>query len=111
MLNAEREITMKAKSKYYKGNAKAKRNGKGKTDKLLKGGVILMVALMLFAKANEPRIVGYTYDTGSTVWEMATRCCPNGLDAQEVAREIERLNGIENSVVYESVQYKVPIYE
>ena len=72
--------------------------------------VFALIAFMV-VKANEPRIVGYTYDTGNTVWEMAVRCCPNGLDTQVVAREIEMLNGIENSVVYEGVQYKVPIYE
>ena len=70
-----------------------------------------MVSMLLLAKITEPKIVGYTYDTGSTVWEMATRCCPARLDTQEVVREIEMLNGIENSVVYEGVQYKVPIYK
>lgn len=111
MQKGKRETVMKAKSRFCKGNGKAKRNGKGKSEKFLRVGVILMIALMLLAKANEPRIVGYTYDTGSTVWEMASRCCPEGIDMQSVAREIEKLNGIEDSIVYESVQYKVPIYD
>ena len=100
MLNAEREIIMKAKSR----KRKVRREFKAVLC------VVLMLISLSIAKANEPEIVGYTYDTGSTVWEMAERCCPNGMDTQTVVIEIERLNGIENSVVYEGVQYKVPIY-
>ena len=95
MLNAEREVVMKAKAKFN----------------LTVCILVLVMAVILLAKITEPRVVGYTYDTGNTVWEMASRCCPDGMDMQEVAREIERVNGIENSVVYDYMQYKVPVYE
>lgn len=73
--------------------------------------VVLVLASLLIAKANEPEIVGYTYDTGSTVWEMASRHCPYGMDMQEFVREIEKANGIENSTVYKNWTYKIPVYE
>ena len=102
MLNAEREreFIMKAKSR--------KRKVRREVKVIL--CAVLMLTSLLIAKANEPKVVGYTYDTGSTVWEMAERHCPKGMDMQEVVLEIEKANGIEDSVVYETMQYKVPIY-
>ena len=87
------------------------RKAKAKSRKLLTLCMLSLVAMMLLGKITEPRIVGYTYDTGSTVWEMAARCCPERMDTQEVVKEIEKLNGITDSVVCDGMEYKVPIYE
>lgn len=62
-------------------------------------------------KGNQNLIVGYTYSTGSTVWELAEKCCPDGMDIRDVVSEIEKINGIENAVVYDYVSYQIPIYE
>lgn len=79
--------------------------------------ILLVVMLVLSCisisiKGNERReIVDYTYDMGNTVWEIAQANCPDGMDIREFAREIERVNGIENHVVYGGVVYKVPVYK
>lgn len=97
---------MKAKSRISKKNRKAK---------VLFALVclILMVTtvLVVTAKGNHKKIVGYTYDTGSTVWEMAERNCPKNMDVRDFAKEIQKANGMENSVVYEYCLYKIPVYE
>ena len=66
---------------------------------------------ILVAKANEPKVVGYTYTSGSTVWDMAREYCPSEMDVRDFAYEIERINGIKNSVVSAREMYKIPIYE
>ena len=107
MLKAEREreIIMRAK-----GKAKySKRNGKGKL--IIALVCMLVVAITVMAKGNSRKVAGYVYDSGSTVWEMASKHCPYGMDTQEFAREIEKANGIENSVVYKNWTYKIPVYE
>lgn len=73
--------------------------------------IAMMLLFILGCKGNKPKIIGYTYDSGNTVWEMAQRCCPNNMDIREVVREIERVNKIKNSIIYDSKSYKVPIYQ
>lgn len=91
---------------------------KKRTGSVRKGNLIiiaLIISVVLCAmmiKGNEQReIVDYTYDMGNTVWEIAQANCPDGMDIREFAREIERVNGIENHVVYGGVVYKVPVYK
>lgn len=71
--------------------------------------------LLRFAVAREKaygrEIVDYTYDYGTTVWEMAERHCPDTLSVREMAREIERVNGIKNHIVYEGAMYKIPVFD
>lgn len=102
--------------KSNKGNRKGKGNcGKGNGDMQIIAVLLLCTMLCGTAgKANDRRqgkIIGYTYDSGSTVTEMAKRCCPDGMDIREVAREIEEINGIEDHIVYANVVYKVPVYK
>ena len=95
-----------------KGNLKNRKiNRKAKAKLLLVLLCFIVVAITVVAKGNHRRVVGYVYDSGSTVWEMALRHCPYGMDTQEFAREIEKANGIENSVVYKNWTYKIPVYE
>ena len=95
-----------------KGKARySKRNSKGKGKLILVVVCILVIVITIMAKANQREIVGYTYDSGSTVWEMAERNCPYGMDIRLFVREIEEVNGIENSTVYENHVYKIPVYE
>lgn len=91
---------------------KAKRtNGKRKAKLLLILACVVTVTFMVAAKGNQPKIVGYTYDSGSTVWEMAKKHCPDGMDIRHFVSEIEKANGIEDGVVYGNRTYKIPVYE
>lgn len=72
---------------------------------------ILIIMLTSFVKGNAPKIIGYTYASGNTVWEMAEKHCPKGMDVRYFAGEIERVNELKNSVVYEHYVYKIPVYE
>lgn len=90
-------------------NRKAKRKAKVKSLLVLLCFIIL--ATTVATKGNNRKVVGYIYDSGSTVWEMASRHCPYGMDTQEFAREIEKANGIKKSVVYKNWSYKIPVYE
>lgn len=105
MLNAgrEREFIMKAKSR--------KRKVRGEVKLLLVLVCILVVAITTLAKGNRREVIGYVYDSGNTVWEMAERHCPGGMDILEFAIEIEKANGIEDSVVHKNWSYKIPVYE
>lgn len=110
MLKKERErgIIMKAKSKIsVKGNYK----GKGKAKLLLILACIVVVIITVAAKGNHRGAVGYTYDTASTLWEMGEKHCPNDMDIRDFVSEIAKVNGIEDSVVYEDCLYKIPVYE
>ena len=91
---------------------KAKRtNGKGKAKLLLMLACIIAVTVMVAAKGKQPSIVGYTYDSGSTVWEMAKKHCPDGMDIGHFVSEIVKANGIEDGIVYGNRAYKIPVYE
>ena len=91
---------------------KAKRtNGKGKAKLLLIVACVIAVTVMVAAKGNQPKIVGYTYDSGSTVWEMAKKHCPKGMDIRHFVSEIEKANDIKDGIVYGNRTYKIPVYE
>lgn len=105
MHNAEREIEMINTRNKRKHNKQ-----KGKLKLYIAIGLIAVISIIA-TKGNQPKIIGYTYDSGDTVWEMAQRCCPSEMDIRDVVREIEVLNGIENAKIYANVLYQVPIYE
>ena len=73
--------------------------------------MVVTVTNTIITKANKPEVIDYTYDKGNTLWEIATRHCPNEININDFIREIEELNGIENYKIYDNVFYKVPIYE
>lgn len=105
MLNTERkgkrEMIMKAK----------RTKGKGKLKLVMFAVLVVIIMITAFAKGNTPKIVGYTYASGSTVWEIATENCPKGMDVRYFAKEIAKANGLENNVVYEHYAYKIPVFE
>ena len=105
MLKAERKIVMQAKM------SKRNRKMKAKAKLLLALICVSVVAITVMAKGSQPKVVGYVYDSGSTVWEMAKRHCPKGMDMQDFVSEIEKANGIEDSVIHENWAYKIPVYE
>lgn len=92
---------MKAKSIRAKARAKS----------IFVLACLVVVAITVAAKGKEPEIIGYRYDSGDTVWEMASRHCPNNMDIREFVREIEEVNGIENAIVYKGRNYKIPVYK
>ena len=87
------------------------KSSKGKLTVCVFAGLMMIVMLSAFAKGNPPKVVGYTYDSGNTVWEMATKHCPDGMKIRDFAKEIAKVNGIENNVVYANCSYKIPVYE
>lgn len=101
----ERETDMKGKLRTKKRNRKAK----GKL--ILTLSCIAIITFAVAAKGNKQEVVGYTYDSGSTVWEMAERNCPDGMDVRDVMMEIKKINGIEDGVVYKNKSYKIPVYD
>lgn len=98
-------MTMRGKSKI------SKRNGKAKSRLFVMLLSITAITFTVAAKGNQPKIVGYTYDTGSTLWDIAKEHCPDDMDVRDVIREIRKVNGIEGSVIYQNWLYKVPVYE
>ena len=93
-----------------KGKAKCGK-GKGKLVFALICFVLIVIAIVVTAKGNRRDVVGYIYDTGNTVWEMAVEHCPEGMEISRFAREIEKANGIVDSVVYSNRAYKIPVYQ
>ena len=72
---------------------------------------LVLIGINSLSKYGKPKLMGYTYDSGNTVWEMAEKYCPENMDIRELIAEIESLNGIKNSTVYADSVYKIPIYE
>lgn len=100
MLNAEREREFIMKAKLRKANVK--------WILLL---ICLAVVVITVSAKGKREIVGYTYDSGSTLWEMAERHCPNDMDIRDFISEIKNANEMESPIVYEGYLYKIPVYE
>ena len=73
--------------------------------------LILLLAVVAVAKSDKPNVVGYTYDTGNTIWEIAETHCPKGMDVREFVREIKEVNGIIDADKYDGRVCKIPVYE
>ena len=71
---------------------------------------LAVVVITVSAKGNR-EVIGYTYDSGNTLWEMAEKHCPEDMDIRDFISEIRNANGMENSVVYRDCLYKIPVYE
>ena len=66
------------------GNFKSRKTKrKARAKSLLVLLCFIILATTVVTKGNNRKVVGYIYDSGSTVWEMASRHCPNGMDTQE----------------------------
>lgn len=99
---------MKAKSKInFKGNHK----GKGKAKLLLVLVCLIAIAITVSAKGKHREIVGYIYDTDSTLWEMAERHCPDDMDVRDFISEIRKANELDGCIVYKDRLYKIPVFE
>ena len=72
---------------------------------------LVLIGIKGLSEYGKPKLMGYTYDSGNTVWEMAEKYCPENMDIRELIAEIESLNGIKNSTVHAGSVYKIPIYE
>lgn len=88
---------------------------KGKLQKRLREMIIIALIIIaigvMYNQKSESEIVGYTYDSGNTVWELAEKHCPSDIDIREVMDEIEKVNDIQNSTIYRHMSYKVPVYQ
>lgn len=98
---------LKGKAKYVNG----KRNKKGKSLFVLVCLILIVVAITVAAKGNRQEVVGYIYDTGDTLWDMAVEHCPEDMDVRDFIIEIEKANGIQNSIVHRNQMYKIPVYK
>ena len=72
---------------------------------------LVAVVITVSAKGKHREVIGYTYDSGSTIWEIAERHCPDDMDIREFVSEIKKANGIENSIAYKGNPCKIPVYE
>ena len=106
MLNAERKVVMKAKSKIKINKGKCIR-----AVVVLVFMVATIVTLNTKANTNYSKPVGYVYDTGNTVWEMAEKYVPSEMDIRDFVKEIEKANDIQKSTVYNGIMYKIPVYK
>ena len=87
------------------------RKAKAKSLLVLVCLVVMTVVIVVSAKGKSREAVGYIQDSGSTLWEIAERHCPNDMDIREFISEIKKANGMEDSVIYEGCLYKIPVYE
>ena len=99
----EREFIMKAKSR--------KRKIRREVKLLFVLACICVIAVTTLAKGSRREVIGYIYDSGNTIWEMAERNCPDDMDVREFTMEIEKANGIKDSVVHKNWIYKIPVYQ
>ena len=102
---------MKAKTEITKGNRKRRKFNKGKARLMLVFACLVVVAITVSAKGNSREVVGWKYDKGNTVWEMAQRNCPDDMTIRDFSKEIEKANDIKNGVIYKNWTYKIPVYE
>ena len=72
---------------------------------------LVAVAITVSAKGKRCEVIGYIYDSGSTIWEIAERHCPDDMDVREFVSEIKEANGIDNSIAYKGTPCKIPVYE
>lgn len=84
---------------------------KGKLIIALIAGVLITQTTVVALKGNQPKIIGYTYDTGNTIWEIAQRHCPSEMDVRNVVYEIKKANEIDDGIIQPNTLYQVPVYE
>lgn len=75
--------------------------------KLLTIAAIVWLAILL--SGGKPKIIGYEYMTGTSLWDLS-RNCPETVDKRDCISEIIALNAMQESTVYENRLYLVPIY-
>ena len=76
--------------------------------KLLTIAAIIWLAILL--SGGKPKIVGYEYMTGTSLWDLS-RNCPETVDKRDCIAEIIALNAMAGSTVHANRLYVVPVYE
>ena len=75
--------------------------------------IILTIVVLLVLGATYiyvPEAEAYEYHACSTLWELAERYCPEGMEKQRYIAEVMELNAMTDSTVYPKRLYMVPIY-
>ena len=72
---------------------------------------LVTTVITVAAKGNPKEIAGYVYDSGTSVWDLAERHCPDDMHIQDFVREIEKANDIEDAIVYVNCYYKIPVFK
>lgn len=75
--------------------------------KLLIIAAIVWLAILL--SGGKPKIIGYEYMTGTSLWDLS-RNCPETVDKRDCISEIIALNAMTGSTVHANRLYLVPIY-
>ena len=75
--------------------------------------IVSLIGLLigLFICRPSAEVTGYAYDSCSTLWDLAERHCPSNVDKRDFIKEVEKANGIENSIVYADRLYQYPVYK
>ena len=76
--------------------------------KLLTIAAIIWLAILL--SGSKPKIIGYEYMTGTSLWDLS-RNCPETVDKRDCIAEIIALNSMTGSTVHANRLYMVPVYE
>lgn len=77
--------------------------------------LVLLVLCTLFSCSGrqKPQIIEYeTYivKDGDTIWEIAQYYCGNSIDIRIAINQIEEINDISNSTIYNGDSLLVPVY-
>ena len=76
--------------------------------KILTIAAIIWLAILL--SGGKPKIIGYEYMTGTSLWDLS-RNCPETVDKRDCIAEIIALNAMTGSAVHANRLYVVPVYE
>lgn len=71
--------------------------------------IAAIIWLVILLSGGKPKIIGYEYMTGTSLWDLS-RNCPETVDKRDCIAEIIALNAMQESTVYENRLYLVPIY-
>ncbi len=97
----------------FHSRSRKRRNAERKRKALKVLGILalgLIIALLCGMGINRPKITGYDYKTGTSLWDLASDC-PDSVDKRQMIAEIMAVNAMIDSTVYGGRLYQVPVYK
>ena len=112
---------MKGKRPHYKKHRDdfytriIKRSRKRRRQAIIRIAVsilVLIISLFLYGGiCQKHTAVAFGYDTCTTLWDLADKHCPNGMDKRDFIDEVKRINAMPDYKVYTNRLYQYPVYE
>ena len=82
---------------------------KQKRIRAMAAAVILILVLCLIKSAgSKPSLTVYVVKPDDTLWDIAYGEYGDAVDIRDYIREIERINGIDNHIIYEGDELLLP---